>query len=311
MRIGVISFPLLLDTITNALPAEHSVAALAVPASYIQKRSQLDALAKRYCVPQAIALTRADLALQLARWIVDNELEMVLVVTFTYKIPPEILALPPRGFINVHFGRLPDYRGPDPYFWHVCNRDTYAEISFHQMNEEYDDGPVLLSWPVPIKPFDTRGMLYGRAVLALQEAIPRAFQRLTEPNPFTPQEASKARFVPRPSPQDLTIDWQKPPYQIEALVRASNPFYGGAIGYLRNTRLLIVECRFFGHSDETMAAGTIIDLADDGEGFFVKGSAGWALEITVVALADGTFSGRRFRALFGLKAGERFRAPPD
>ena len=58
-------------------------------------------------------------------------------------VKARVLAIPSRGAINVHNGRLPDYRGLFATFWEVLNREPWAYVSVHEMAPEVDAGRVL------------------------------------------------------------------------------------------------------------------------------------------------------------------------
>ena len=72
---------------------------------------------------------------------------------------PEIFraqALAAAGLaLNVHNGRLPDYRGMMPTFWALLNGDDHVVVTVHEMAERLDAGPVLAEYEVPIGPGDS------------------------------------------------------------------------------------------------------------------------------------------------------------
>ena len=58
-------------------------------------------------------------------------------------IKKEILSLPSMGFLNVHPGILPNYRGLDPVKWSIRNLDPLG-ATVHLIDEGIDTGPILL-----------------------------------------------------------------------------------------------------------------------------------------------------------------------
>jgi len=116
---------------------------------------------------------RKDLASNIDNWISELKAEVVFVFTFPFKIPSSILGKPEKGFINFHFGLLPQYRGADAIFWQIRNREKEGGVSVHKMNGEYDKGPVYFINKIPIHSNDT----YGTHLLNLSMAAVQATQK--------------------------------------------------------------------------------------------------------------------------------------
>lgn len=69
------------------------------------------------------------------------------VACFPRRIPPELLGVPPLGFLNLHPSALPAYRGPAPIFWQLRDGLTRLGLTVHLMDEGFDTGPTLAqSW---------------------------------------------------------------------------------------------------------------------------------------------------------------------
>jgi methionyl-tRNA formyltransferase len=66
-----------------------------------------------------------------------------VVVAFGMILRPEVLALPQRGFVNVHFSLLPRWRGAAPVERAVMAGDKTTGVSLMLMDEGLDTGPVL------------------------------------------------------------------------------------------------------------------------------------------------------------------------
>jgi methionyl-tRNA formyltransferase len=57
--------------------------------------------------------------------------------------------------LNVHSGRLPEYRGMMPTFWALLDGADEVIVTVHEMAEDLDAGRVLEEFPVAIAPGDT------------------------------------------------------------------------------------------------------------------------------------------------------------
>lgn len=114
-----------------------------------------------------------------------------------------LLTLPPLGCINVHGAPLPKYRGRLPSFWALFNGERETGVTVHFMNEELDDGPILLQRPVPIVPGETQHSLIVKTKRIGAELLLEALDRL-EKGPITtlPNDRSQATYYSFPTPED-------------------------------------------------------------------------------------------------------------
>lgn len=302
MRLSVIissrlGWPLLQDLLSQGV-----VAGVAVPATGSEESEQLAGLlAQAAVIP--LQLTRAELADTLTDWIAAGQPTAVLVLTFPWRIPARVLALPPQGFINFHFAALPGYRGPEPTFWQLRNGEPAGAVTAHRMDEGFDTGPVLVATPVPIGPHDTHGL--HRTQLALV-AVGTGRQLLAGlrgevPLPDQPQDEARARYWPRPTLPDLVLDWQEPAEALACLVRAANPWNRGALTTLRGQLLRVLSLTPL---PETVEAppGTIV-LAAPGQALLVACGAGQLAQVDMAVLDEGYFTGGQLAGL-GLQVGE-------
>ncbi len=75
-------------------------------------------------------------------------------VMFGYIVRPELLAVPPAGFVNVHTSLLPYNRGAYPNVWSIVE-GTPAGVTIHYMDEGVDTGDVIAQRAVAVEPVDT------------------------------------------------------------------------------------------------------------------------------------------------------------
>lgn len=70
-------------------------------------------------------------------------------------LKPVLFTLPRLGTINLHKGRLPDYRGMPPAFWELHNGETSVGCTVHQVEAGLDTGAILLERSVEVEKFST------------------------------------------------------------------------------------------------------------------------------------------------------------
>ena len=81
--------------------------------------------------------------------------DLMIVVDFGQFLKKNLLALPPKGAINVHPSLLPKYRGAAPIQWAIANGDTETGVSVLYVTGKMDAGDLILQDPVAIHDDDT------------------------------------------------------------------------------------------------------------------------------------------------------------
>ena len=74
------------------------------------------------------------------------------VVDGTYVLRESVFLLPRYGSINLHCGRLPDYRGAPPAFWELHNGEREVGVTVHRVSAKLDEGPILQQELFPLDP---------------------------------------------------------------------------------------------------------------------------------------------------------------
>jgi methionyl-tRNA formyltransferase len=251
---------------------------------------------------------KAELLTEFKQWLVEQQPDLVLVFGCGCKIPGELFPIPTFGFYNIHFSLLPAYRGRNPVFWQLKNGDSAGGITIHQMTEEYDAGPVLVQKEITIFPGENHGLYAGRLSMETVPLIDKAIEKIARNNAdaLSYQDGQAASYAPEPGLDDLRINWEKQSAkEIENLVNATNPDYGGAVTSFRNQIMRILEVNAAEINNPVESpAGTIV-YADVNYGIFVACKNGQFLRINIIHSSEGILSGFKMAGV-GIRAGERF-----
>lgn len=78
--------------------------------------------------------------------------DLIISIAASQVFKSEILALPPKGCINIHSAPLPRYRGMFPSFWALYNDEAETAVTVHYMTSKLDDGDIIRQEPVVIPP---------------------------------------------------------------------------------------------------------------------------------------------------------------
>ncbi|MBI3926437.1 MAG: methionyl-tRNA formyltransferase [Armatimonadetes bacterium] len=148
--------------------------------------------------------------------------DVILVVAYAKLIPPEILALPRFGCINVHPSLLPRYRGAIPIQAAIMNGDERTGVCTFFMDEGYDTGDLILCREVALGPEETGEEASERLARLGAEVLEETVRRLEDGScGRTPQPAEAEGGYTRPlKKEDLIVDWTRPAERVRNFVRA-------------------------------------------------------------------------------------------
>jgi methionyl-tRNA formyltransferase len=303
MRIALLCNDRIALPALDQLLAARLVVALGMP----KAAHEINLLVQRKAAAAGVPVqlfTRTNFAAEIMEWLDRVQPDVVLVKTFPYRIPAEAIAKPKYGFINFHYAPLPEWRGSNPLFWMIRNQASIGGVSVHQMDEEFDTGPLLLHQPVPLSPDTNFGLLYTQLAYAgtyLTGILLNGLQNNTLQR--VEQDSSKAKWYNRPTHSDLCINWQTMnAAEIKALVNACNPWNKGAATLFNGWT--------FGISDVTIEEtttdrlpGTILTMDKD-HGFTIASLDGKKIKAEIIYCEEGFYRGHRL-AEFGLQTGNQ------
>ncbi len=184
---------------------------------------KLAALAAGLPVLQPPRLKGTDFAQTLAAF----RPEVTVVTAYGRILPPDVLAAPRRGSLNVHASLLPRWRGAAPIQWAIAEGDSQTGVCLMQMEAGLDTGPVLAVRQEAIRPDDTTESLSARLSLLggalLREELPRFFAGALQAVPQPAQGVTLARVVDK---RDGWLDFSLPAPVLERRLRAFTPWPG-------------------------------------------------------------------------------------
>ena len=153
--------------------------------------------------------------------------DLLVVAAFGLILPPEVLALPRLGCINIHASLLPRWRGAAPIHRAIEAGDVETGITIMQMDEGLDTGAMLAIAREPIAPADTTGTLHDRLAALGGRLVVDVLQALAKGAlAARPQPAEGVTYASKVSRAEARVDWRQPAAAIERRLRAFNPFPG-------------------------------------------------------------------------------------
>jgi methionyl-tRNA formyltransferase len=122
-----------------------------------------------------------------------------------FKAP--LLSIPRLGCINIHSGRLPQYRGMMPTFWQMRAGESVATVTIHEMAEKLDAGGIVATLDFPLEQRDTldrviTGTKQEGARLMIRTLL--RFEPVSGARPAsTPFDVAQGKYNRFPDPQSV------------------------------------------------------------------------------------------------------------
>lgn len=250
-----------------------------------------------------------DYKVHLEVWLAALKPDVVFVMTYGKRIPPSILKIPALGFINFHYGLLPEMRGADPIFESIRHQHKNAGITVHKMDEGFDTGDILMREEFQLPVEFTYGMLCGQMAQSGAKMCQTLIEKIIEgviPEGYK-QDESKAVYRPKIKKEQIAIRWaEMTSDEIIALVRSCNPIAMGVPATLNGWVFGVCDVtgiRFEGDSSAILP-GTIVAL-DMQNGLVVNCKDGIGVRMDVINTAEGFFAGHKV-SMWGITAGMIF-----
>ena len=130
-----------------------------------------------------------------------QSVELVVLAGYLKLVPADVVEAYAGRMINIHPALLPSFGGPGMYGLRVHRAvlaagSTVTGPTVHLVTTEYDRGPVLAQWPVPVAPDDTPESLRERVLAAEHQLLPAvvlAAARRGSPVRLVPAEGAFGR----------------------------------------------------------------------------------------------------------------------
>lgn len=146
------------------------------------------------------------------------------VVAYGALLGTELLAIPPHGWINLHFSLLPAWRGAAPVQAAIAAGDTITGATTFQIEPSLDSGPVYGVVTEAIRPTDTAGELLERLAISGAALLERTLDGIADGTLTpVPQPAEGVSFAPKITVEDARVRWELPAHVVERRIRAVTP----------------------------------------------------------------------------------------
>jgi methionyl-tRNA formyltransferase len=184
------------------------------------------------------------------------EPECCPVVAYGNLIPASVLAVPPRGWVNLHFSLLPAWRGAAPVQSSIRYGDDVTGATTFVLDEGMDTGPILGTMTERISPTDTSGDLLDRLARSGADLLVSTLNALEEGTLIPqPQPSEGVSYAPKISVDDARVRRTQPAVEIDRVIRACTPA-PGAWSTVNDDRIKVGPVQLSEHST-SLAPGQV------------------------------------------------------
>lgn len=160
--------------------------------------------------------------------------DLAIVADFGLIIPQNIFNLPKYKTLNIHFSRLPQFRGPSPVQYSILLGEKSTWISIIIMDETLDTGDIIWQKEVKLAGDETSGNLYQKLFTIVSLELPNIIHKFIDgkltPKKQDHREATYTKHLTRQDgyipPQTLSAALDKgiESVSIERKIRAFSPW---------------------------------------------------------------------------------------
>ena len=218
--------------------------------------------------PSPVAREALDRGLPLLRPARPNSAEFVAelsefapeccpVVAYGALLRDGLLAVPPRGWVNLHFSLLPAWRGAAPVQAAVAAGDTITGATTFQIEPSLDSGPVYGVVTETIEPADTAGDLLERLAISGAALLSATLDGIAD-GTLTPrpQPADGVSIAPKITVEEARVRWELPAPVVERRIRAVTP-NPGAWTMIDDLRIKLGPVQIDADAPESLPPGAI------------------------------------------------------
>jgi methionyl-tRNA formyltransferase len=189
------------------------------------------------------------------------DLDAACVVAYGQILKPEVLEAPRLGCFNLHGSLLPRWRGAAPIQRAIMAGDRQTGVQIMRMSEGLDEGAILLSEVMDIRPDDTAASLSERMSHIGAGLWPRALAAIERGGVTGTEQTGEPTYARKITPAEARIDWSRPAAQVDAHIRGLSPFPGAWFEVAGTEEPIRIKALMSQVADGDAAPGTVLDDA--------------------------------------------------
>jgi len=155
-----------------------------------------------------------------------NELKVDLQIVVAFRMLPKVVwSMPRYGTFNLHASLLPQYRGAAPINWAIINGEQKTGVTTFFLNENIDEGAIILQQEVSIGQRETAGELHDKLMEIGSKLVIKTVELISS-HKVVPKSQSQNNFKPAPklTTENCKINWSDNVHTVFNHIRGLSPY---------------------------------------------------------------------------------------
>jgi methionyl-tRNA formyltransferase len=201
-------------------------------------------------------LKRIDTSL--VKKIKNKNYDLLVSAGFPLIFNEELINSSKFGTINLHAGKLPNYRGGSPLNWQIINGEKKIGISIVKMCKELDAGDIYSSKIFRLTKKDNIKTVHNKANLFFSKMTIDVINKIYSGIQPVPQKKIGTKTYRQRSENDGLIDWEKlNAKEVFNFVRAITKPYPGAFYFNKNNKKIKIYNCIISKRNPRISAGKV------------------------------------------------------
>ena len=173
--------------------------------------------------------------------------DVIVLAGYGKIVKGDFLRIPHTMTVNLHGGKLPNYRGSSPINWMIINGETKGAASILEVDEGIDTGGVISYEEFDIFDNDDAKSILEKTLDIFPRLLEKTLLSIKDNNSqIKTQDNSRARYFPVRTPNDGIILWDSmTSLEVFNLVRALVDPYPNAFSFYKGTKIYITEVELY------------------------------------------------------------------
>ena len=187
-----------------------------------------------------LAIENAETSSDIADVISQDGIELVIAISYGKLLRKEALVAPTYGWLNLHFSKLPKFRGAAPVQRAILSGENMTGLTVFKLDEGMDTGPIYLQTDFNLESLNAGQALNEMSVLGAS-LIMNTLKMIKQGKVPTPQSGASS-LAPKIEKNELRIKWSDDSKTINRQIRAFADL-PGAWAEFRGRKLKILQSR--------------------------------------------------------------------
>lgn len=191
--------------------------------------------------------------------------DLLVLIGYTKILKEPMISLPQLGTINLHGGKLPDYRGASVINWQIINGEREGGVAVLYVDEGIDTGDIIAEERFPIAPEDTIKEVVEKTLEIFPRLLLGALRDVERGTVARKKQPRAGTYYHKRRPEDGKISWLGMSAEsVHNLVRALARPYPGAFTSLGGEKVFIWATRLLSTETFRGIPGRIVGRRDGG-----------------------------------------------